>query len=707
MIDALFVAAGVALNLLGSQVAASLNLPIFLDSFGTIIAALWGGMIPGVAVGYLTNVFNSVFDEAALYYGLVSVVIAVLVSQFADRRLFSKSSTALPCIALVGVVSGTLSTLITWMLFGFGFSEGASTPVVMALYHSVLPVEFLAQLGGDVLVDLLDKAIVLSGSLLFMRLLPARACSLVTFRPWQQTPLSEGERARVRATHPRVVSLRSKVVLVISVIMLVVGVVTASISFTLFRSSMVQEQSYYAYGITDVAKRAINADRVNAFIAHGTAEPDFQPTEDALGEIRNSFRNVTYLYVYQIREDGCHVALDPDTPDEPGSEPGEVIPFDQAFLDQLPALLAGDPIEPVVSNESYGWLLSVYDPLFDSSGNCVAYVCADISMDQIMADSNAFLARVVALFLAFFVAICVIVVWLSDYGVILPLNTIGKAMSGFAFDSELLRKGTVEHMRQLDVRTGDEVESLYQAVTKTAEDTVHYVDSSEEQAATIERMQGNLIMVMADLVESRDQFTGDHVIKTAAYTRVIMEQMRQEGIYADQLTDEFVSDVEHSAPLHDIGKICVPDAILNKPGRLTEEEFEIMKGHTVAGADILERAKGAVSDPAYLDEAKRLAMSHHEKWNGQGYPQGLAGEEIPLSARIMAVADVFDALVSKRSYKDGFPIEKALDIIREGMGTHFDPQVAAAFLHAEDKVREIAGEHGDDKGQQTFDVHEA
>jgi HD-GYP domain-containing protein (c-di-GMP phosphodiesterase class II) len=186
-----------------------------------------------------------------------------------------------------------------------------------------------------------------------------------------------------------------------------------------------------------------------------------------------------------------------------------------------------------------------------------------------------------------------------------------------------------------------------------------------------------------------------------------MAQMRRDGIYLDQLTDEFVSDVVHSAPLHDIGKICVPDAILNKPGRLTDEEFEVMKGHTVAGAEILERAKGAVSDPAYLDEAKRLAMSHHEKWNGQGYPQGLAGEEIPLSARIMAVADVFDALVSKRSYKDGFPIEKALDIIREGAGTHFDPQVAGAFLRAEAEVRHIAADHGDDQGQQTFDVHDA
>ena len=177
---------------------------------------------------------------------------------------------------------------------------------------------------------------------------------------------------------------------------------------------------------------------------------------------------------------------------------------------------------------------------------------------------------------------------------------------------------------------------------------------------------------------------------TAAYTRIAMNQMRREGIYPDILTNEFISNVYKSAPLHDVGKIVVSDVILNKPGPFTDEEFEIMKNHTIAGKEILEKAKGAVSEPSYLDEGQRLAAYHHEKWNGSGYPYGLSGEDIPLSARIMAVADVFDALVSKRSYKDGFPIDKALSIIESGIGTHFDPQVARAFLHAQDKARAVA-----------------
>ena len=147
----------------------------------------------------------------------------------------------------------------------------------------------------------------------------------------------------------------------------------------------------------------------------------------------------------------------------------------------------------------------------------------------------------------------------------------------------------------------------------------------------------------------------------------------------------------HSAPLHDIGKIQVSDVILNKPGKLSEDEFETMKTHTTAGADKIQHAMDMVSesDSGYLKEAMNLANFHHEKWDGTGYPRGLKGEEIPLSARIMAVADVFDALVSRRSYKEPFSFEKAMQIIREDSGFRFDPAVVDAFCRAGEEVRRI------------------
>ena len=214
----------------------------------------------------------------------------------------------------------------------------------------------------------------------------------------------------------------------------------------------------------------------------------------------------------------------------------------------------------------------------------------------------------------------------------------------------------------------------------------------KKQTDAIEKLQNGLILVLADLVESRDKCTGDHIKKTAEYVRIIMEQLIKDNVYVNELTDSFVEDVVRSAPLHDIGKIQVPDAILNKPGRLSPDEFEIIKTHTTAGRDIISSAIDMVSEEesGYLYEARNLAYCHHEKWNGSGYPQGLIGENIPLSARIMAVADVFDALVSKRSYKEPMPFEEAIGIIKDSSGTHFDPKIVDSFIKAEDKIRRVA-----------------
>ena len=172
---------------------------------------------------------------------------------------------------------------------------------------------------------------------------------------------------------------------------------------------------------------------------------------------------------------------------------------------------------------------------------------------------------------------------------------------------------------------------------------------------------------------------------------VILKKLREQGKFADKLTDSYIEDVVSSAPLHDVGKIGVSDLILNKNGKLTDEEFEQMKKHTEYGDEMIEKAIRNLPEGAgYLKEAKNLARFHHERWDGRGYPDGLKGEDIPLSARVMAVADVFDALVSRRCYKPPFDIEKAFSIIREETGDHFDPDVAEAFLDSRDEVIEIA-----------------
>ncbi len=194
------------------------------------------------------------------------------------------------------------------------------------------------------------------------------------------------------------------------------------------------------------------------------------------------------------------------------------------------------------------------------------------------------------------------------------------------------------------------------------------------------RMQEHTISGMANLIESRDLETGEHVTRTSKYARTLAEWARKESVYAPALDDRFISTLYMMAPMHDIGKIVVPDHVLKKPGKLTAEEFEEMKRHASEGGRVVREVLSGVAEEDYVALASDVAACHHERWDGKGYPRGLSGESIPLSARIMAIADVFDALTAERCYKKAMPPEQAFEIIREGAGTQFDPCLAEVFL---------------------------
>lgn len=208
----------------------------------------------------------------------------------------------------------------------------------------------------------------------------------------------------------------------------------------------------------------------------------------------------------------------------------------------------------------------------------------------------------------------------------------------------------------------------------------------EEHQRKILDMQNKTIIGMANLIESRDGETGQHVKRTSAYVKMLAEHMREAGIYTEILTEEYIENLSKAAPMHDIGKLMIPDSILQKPGKLTEQEFDIIKNHTTEGGKAIYMALGEIEEKDYLQIAHDVAVYHHEKWNGQGYPAKLSGQTIPLEARIMAVADVFDALLSKRCYKNAIPFEEAYSIIEQSAGTHFDPEIVNVFLDMKDEV---------------------
>ena len=372
-------------------------------------------------------------------------------------------------------------------------------------------------------------------------------------------------------------------------------------------------------------------------------------------------------------------------------EYGEVIEYDDSIEKYRDKFLAGEEIPTDITDDEDGWLLTVYEPVKDNTGKVQCYIGVDMEMNRLRSDEFAFLAKIISLFLGFLILIRTYAVWMAERHIIKPINSIAHVSRRSGYDTPEARELWITMLDNLNIRTGDEIETLYEDYRRAAHNTVRYIEEIQHKSEQLTKLQNGLILVLADMVESRDQCTGDHVFKTAAYTEIILRQMQIEGIYADELSEEYIEEVINSAPLHDVGKITVSDVILNKPGRLTDEEFRIMQSHTTEGGKIIDKAIAIVDeDSGYLNEAKNLALYHHEKWNGKGYPTGLKGTDIPLSARVMAVADVFDALVSRRSYKEPFTIEKALDIIKEDAGTHFDPLVAKAFLDAEEDVRRIA-----------------
>lgn len=235
--------------------------------------------------------------------------------------------------------------------------------------------------------------------------------------------------------------------------------------------------------------------------------------------------------------------------------------------------------------------------------------------------------------------------------------------------------------------------------TRVAARTAELAKKNFELVARNEELsktQEATILALSALAETRDSDTGKHIFRTQKFVQELAVELSTHPSFMHELTEELILELCKSAPLHDIGKVAIPDHILLKPGKLEQDEFEIMKTHAEHGSRAIEMAENAMgSDNSFLSTARDIAHFHHEKWDGSGYPHGLSGKKIPLSARIMAIADVYDALTCKRVYKEGMPHEKAAEIMRAGRGSHFDPDILDTFLDIQHRFADIAKEFAD------------
>ena len=684
---------GIAVNFLLSALTHKLGLPFYLDTAGTIVSAYLGGMFTGIMTAVATNILCSVFNPYSLYYTLISVLIAVCTSLYVRKHRFSKPYFIPIYILNISLMGGILGTLFQWALLGGPqFSDVAEISALIAGDRSG-PFYFFASLLVITGLNLVDKGLTSGLALLVLHLIPkARKDGMMNSR-WMQKPLTDEEIAGIsrRAKTGRH-SLQRRMTVMLAVTALTLALALSWISVMLSYETTKEEYKRSAIKAAEFTASLINPYMIENYLSDGRQAPGYEKIEDTMYKIRDSAPGVVYLYVVTVEDDGCRFVFDLEGDD--GTEafaPGEFSPFEVAFSEEVPKLKSGLEIEPIESNDKFGWLITAYYPVRNARGETVCYAGADASLSYASGFVSQYLLRVLLIFSGFFILIMAYGLWISGYFVIYPAGSMAAAVESFVEgeDDQETLDNNVRMIRALDIHTGDEIETLYNAVCRMASDTAEQMRGIRHYAEATAQMQNGLIVTMADMVESRDSDTGAHVQKTAAYVRIILEGLRRKGYYASKITPKYMSDVENSAPLHDVGKINVPDAVLNKPGKLDEKEFEIMKTHTTAGREIIEKAISTVKGGSYLKEARNMAGYHHERWDGKGYPEGLHGEVIPLSARIMAVADVFDALTSPRVYKPAFPLEKALEIINEGSGSQFDPKVVEVFMDSLPEVKVI------------------
>ncbi len=685
---------GIAVNVILSYLMTRFGIPLFLDSIGTIaVSCLTGMLFSGIFTAVFSSVFCSFFNASAIYFGIFNAAVAIYTVWFVRKFTFKRIGLSFLYVSSIILFYALVNSSVLYVLYGSSQASLVAQNVASFSTAANFPY-FLSFFLINILVNILDKGISFVLVLILMQLTPDSRLYAIKSGVWKQKPLTYAQQKTMKKWKSDIkysIQKKNTVVLLLSSVLLVL--VMGWIGVKLYFENTKAERLELGWNTVKSAAQIIDTSKINDYIKYGTAAEGYEDTAKLLTMLWNTATNVQYLYVVRLEENGTRFIFDVEDPNgiEESYKPGQLVPFDPEFNSYLPDLFAGKQIEPVESKTLFGWMVSVYYPVKDADGKCACYVAADISLYYMADYMKSFMLRVFLIMAGFFLLIIAYAIWTTGVSISFPITAMAACVDSFAQTDEEQEKldENVRTIRSLDIHTDDEIEKLYNAICKMTLNQAEQVRDIRRLSESTLQMQDGLIITMADMVESRDSDTGAHVQKTAAYVKIIVEGLKRKGYYAQKITPKFMADVVRSAPLHDVGKINIPDGVLNKPGKLTDEEFAIMKSHTTVGKQILENAISTVKGESYLKEARNMAAYHHERWDGKGYPEGLKEEEIPLSARIMAVADVFDALASKRVYKPAYPKEKALQIIRDGKGTQFDPKCVEVFLEAESEIGDV------------------
>ena len=681
---------GLAMNICGKLAMQSTGLPLYLDTIGTIMVSALGGFLPGITVALCTNILSFFIEPTSIYYDPLNILIAIItvvVTQHGWLKGFWKN---LLYVFILACIGGGIGGLLYWYLNDdvIGLYNKGAIQYLMSYGYSKFWAYYVVNFG----FDFLDKLLTVQIVKIILFLLPKKNWTKFKIILWQQNPLEENEQIEIGRRETRGLNLNKKIIILLVSFSIGISIICTTICYWIFINYVIEQHKNLAIGVAKIAASTVDAESVELYLEDEHEYASYTTTEQMLTTLQNETPDVNYVYVYKITSDGCIVIFDVDENAETRNKLGDVITFDPSFKKDIPLLLSGNRIEPVVSNDQFGWLLTAYEPVYDSYGDCVCYAGVDITMVGIQNYEIDFIIKQLCIFSGFLFFFIALSLTIAKYHLILPIESMAEAASNATYEDEEKRIRSQNKLAKMNIRTGDEIENLYKGLLTTAETGVKYYASNQRRAEAIEKMQISLVSLLADLVENRDGQVAGNSKKTSEIVMAIARSMGRLGYYGDFWNEKYIRDLGLATPLHDIGKMTIPESILNKEGALTEEEFEIMKTHTNNGARFIENAIEQMPDVDYLELACDMAFSHHERWDGNGYPVGIAGEEIPLSARIMSVADVFDAVTTDRVYKKSISVDEAFELIEAEAGRQFDPLVVDAFLRVKDEIIKIVEE---------------
>ena len=474
---------GVLINIMFIFFTIKYKVPIRLGTVGTISVSILGGYLPGVIVGFVTNILYSIHDYNMMSYGFLEMLIAVITNILAKRGYFEKFYKAVLTIPVFVAITGALKYLVSFII---GRKESAFN--VMMMWQFV-------DIGISVLIVFITTKI-LSDKLGINK----RSAEIV-------------DKHKVKS---RLMSIRWKILIMLSMICVLIATAITSISYMQYRDEMIQNHIKLGRGAIQLIREKLDPDRVDDFIEHGYTAVGYYSVEDYLYDLRNNLPDAEFIYVYKMMHTGIFVVFDTDTDEFEADEPGEFIEYEPVLKKLRNQFLAGNEIEPTISNDEYGFLLSVYEPLIDRNGEVVCYACVDFSMDVLNRYIAKFIIRIIMMFIGFVILIFALFIKLMEINIIMPVNEMSYCASKFSYNNEEERQSNIDMIKELNIRTGDEIENLYFAFCKTVEDGMFFADNL--------RRARNQVMTMAEQVSQisvtayTDSLTG--VKNKAAYQKM-------------------------------------------------------------------------------------------------------------------------------------------------------------------------------------------